>query len=252
MSPKLLFCPALCALFSSGVFGAVEIKVGDINDRRTTGQFFAGLELELILSGPELLEAKAIRSKIDSATDNLGKPIPKTENAFHAGEFEELQLDRDDSDKPKDSTKIKVELANPARSATAIKALSGSVELLIPKKDPASVVSASFAKDAGKPLVHPALKAAGVEITLKASDSENDLSYTLKDPGNKVATVEFTGADGAELRISSLMSSGVASQKTVSASFDQKPPADTVIKIFLLSEKSLVTVPVTLSNIALP
>ena len=41
-----------------------------------------------------------------------------------------------------------------------------------PKTDPASVVTANLAKDAGKPLDQPAMKAAGVEITFKAPKGE--------------------------------------------------------------------------------
>jgi hypothetical protein len=40
--------------------------------------------------------------------------------------------------------------------------------------------------------------------------------------------------------------------KSVSVSFDAKPPADAVAKIYVVTDKSVVTVPVELKDVPLP
>ena len=88
-----------------------------------------------------------------------------------------------------------------------IKILRGKVDLMLPARDPESVVIASVAKEAGTPLKSAALKAAFAEITLKPLQAppENDrfaskdwsLSYIVKDPNGKIiGNPEFIDRDG--------------------------------------------------------
>jgi len=162
---------------------------------------------------------------------------------------------------------VKLEFANPPRTAKALKELNGTIELLIPAKDPACIVTASVAKDAGKWLDNAALKAAGIELkllkpepgakkpagfTFSANLGESDLGYEIKDPKNKVASVEFFDAGGKKLESNSRISSGFNGVNSVTMSFKDKPPADAVAKVYLVTEKSVVTVPLAFKNIALP
>ena len=267
---KILLPAALAASLACAAFAEVKVTVGDISDKRTTGKFFAGLEIQLKLSGPELAEAKGIRTTLKSATDDTGKALPEPENRFGSkGGFEELEkaFGGGFGEKKADEFQVKLEFANPPRTAKAIKELSGTIELLIPAKDPAAVISASVAKDAGKPLDNAALRAAGVEFTLRkpgtaekkptgfnfgGSLGENDLGYEIKDPKNKIASVEFFDASGKKLESNGRMSSGSNESKTVSITFNAKPPADTVAKIYVVTDKSVVTVPLNLKEIPLP
>ncbi len=267
---KTLFLAASAAVLAHSAFAEVKVTVGDINDKRTTGKFFAGLEIELKLSGPELAEAKGIRTTVKDAADDTGKPLAKAENRFGGDGFEELQKAFGggfSDDKKADEFQVKLEFANPPRAAKAIKALNGSIELLIPAKDPAAVITASVAKDADKPLENAVLKAAGVEITLRkpgkeekkdagfgfgGSLGENDLGYVIKDAKGKVASVEFCDAAGKKLESNGRMSSGFAGSKTVTITFNAKPPADAVAKIYVVTDKSVVTVPIALKDIPLP
>lgn len=267
---KTLLHATIAAVVAHTALAEVKVTLGDINDKRTTGKFFAGLEIELKLSGPELAEAKGIRMKVKSATDDTGKALPEPENDFGSkGGFEELQkgfgggLGEDKADE----FQLKLEFGNPPRSAKALKELTGTIDLLIPSKDPAAVISASMANDAGKLLDNAALKAAGVEFTLKkpgtaenkdsvfglgGSGGENDIGYEIKDPQGKVASVEFCNAIGKKLEVNGRMSSGFGDSKAVTISFNAKPPADAVVKIYVVTEKSVVTVPIALQDIALP
>jgi hypothetical protein len=85
-----------------------------------------------------------------------------------------------------------------APSAVKSITLAGTIELYIPTKDPASIVKASFATDAGEPLKNDVLKAAGVAITLQPSKAgnSNELSFTIDDPKGKVRDVEIVDAGG--------------------------------------------------------
>lgn len=258
------------ALLARSAFAEVKITVGEINDRRTTGQSFQGLEIEIKLNGPELADAKGIRTVVKDATDDTGKTLPKAKNRFGGDGFEELQkaFGGGFGDKKADEFQVKLEFENPPRAAKSIKALNGSIELLVPAKDPAAVIIASVAKDAGKPLENAALKSAGVEFTLRkqgkeekkesgfgsggGSLGENELGYLIKDPKGKVASVEFFDAAGKKLESNGRMSSGFNDSKTVTITFNAKPPADAVAKIYVVTDKSVVTVPISLKDVVLP
>jgi len=246
----------LSAFITATLSAEVKVSVSEISDKRTTGKFFSGLELQLKFAGPEIVEAKGMRVVIEKATDDTGKDLEKPENSFYdEKDFQEIQRNNfgfsSEEKDAKDITTFKLDFANPPRAAKSIKSLSGNMELLIPKNDPASIISASVAKDKGKPLENTALKAAGVEITLKDVVG-NDISYTIADPKGAVASVEFVGKDGAELKTNGRMTSGGSGSKSVSISFQDAPPADAVVRIYLVTEKSLVKVPIKLVDVALP
>ena len=260
-------CAAILAHTAHTALAEVKVSVGDINDKRGTGNFFTGLEIEIKLSGPELAEAKGIRTKVKSATDDAGKALTKSEDRFGGKDgFEELQKAFGggfNSDKKAGEFQVKLEFKNPPRAAKAIKSLEGSIELLIPSKDPAAVITASVAKDAGKPLENAALKAAGVQFSLRKHGvkdtgglggelGESELGYEIKDPNSKIASVEFFDASGKPLESNGRMSSGFGGAKTVTITFNSKPPADAVAKIYVVTDKSVVTVPLALKDIALP
>ena len=268
---KTLILTAASVVLVHSAFAEVKVALGDISDKRTTGKFFAGLEIELKLSGPELAEAKGIRTTVKDATDDTGASLKKAENRFGGGGFEELQKAFGGGfggDKKADEFQVKLEFANPPRAARAIKALNGGIELLIPAKDPAAVITASVAKDADKPLENAVLKAAGVEFTLrkpgkeekKESDfgfgggslGESEIGYVIKDPKGKIASVEFCDAAGKKLESNGSSSSGFNNSKTVTISLRDKPPADAIAKIYVVTEKSVVTVPLALKDVALP
>lgn len=137
--------------------------VGEIKDSRTTGQFFAGMEVELKIVGDALADAKGMRISVDAAVDDTGRNLigGKTES----GEFKEVDLSG------KTAATAKVELKNPVRQATAIRELSGTVELFTPRRDQESTATVNrIRKNLGIPISTPALKAAGIEVTIWNKD----------------------------------------------------------------------------------
>lgn len=137
----------------------VGVLAGEIKDSRTTGSFFAGLEVELKLVGDTLVDAKAMRLSVDAAVDDTGRDLinEKTDKS----EFTEIDM----SDKT--AATAKVALKNPVRQATAIQELSGFIELFIPRRDVESVATiTNLSSSLGTPVSAPALKAAGIGLVI--------------------------------------------------------------------------------------
>ncbi len=230
---------------------AVTVTVGEISDRRTTGEHFNGMEVKFKIAGPELAGCKGARVTIKESADDAGKPVKMQKRFGKEGGFEKLEKPFGGFDKPKDNEfEIKLELENPARAAKTLK-LAGSLDLLVPANDPASIITASPAKEAGTPLANAAIKEAGAEITLEAPSADG-LGYKIKDPGNKIAAVEFCSVDGKPLATNGTSRSSFGGSSSVSISFRDKPPADAVAKIYLLTEKSVLSVPLKLDAVTLP
>ena len=119
--------------------------------------------------------------------------------------------------------------------------------------------------DAGKPLKNAALTAAGVEITLQKPNGAStgsgkingvaykqyDLSYQIKDPNNRVVAVEHLDANGTKLKSLHSSTSEGRNMKTKTLQFDTVPPPEATAKIYLITDKSLVTAPFDFKDIAL-
>lgn len=230
----------------------VKVTVGDISDKRTTGKFFKGLDLDLKLAGPELAECKGIRVVIKEAKDDGGNGVKVQENRFNADGFNRLQkaFGGGFGEQKKEEYSIKVELENPARSAKTLN-LDGVIELLNPAKDPAAVITVDLSKEKGEALTNDALKAAGVILSFKAA-KPTEFGYVITDPNKKVASVEFCSADGKPLEVSSTSWSGFGGKKDVTISVKNAANGGAAAKVYLLTEKSVLSVPLKLNGVTLP
>jgi formylglycine-generating enzyme required for sulfatase activity len=246
---------------------AVEVAVHRVRtsteiadkDKSGTPKFINVTTLVLSLSGPGLDEAKAVRTVVKTATDDAGKPLARPVVVISVDEDDVFSPPRKlpgsgdplgGMPKPQEfEQNVKYSVPDTVRSLT----LTGSIELMVPAKDPKSIITASFASDAGKPLKNDAFKAAGVEITLKKPEGENVLGYELKDPKNRIALVEFFDARGTKLEVDTAARGsfkfGNSITYFVDTTFTSKPPADAVARIYLVTDKSLVTVPFELKDI---
>lgn len=249
---KTTFAPlCLFLLATAGPLCAdVTVTVGEINDKRTTGEFFSGLEIKLLVSGPEMAKAKAMRCTIDKAVDDTGKNLLEGKSSgFREGEFEPLEKPFGMKPKIANAFETGVNLANPPRAAKTVN-VSGKIELLSPEADPASVVEADLAKTAGKLLDNATLKTLGVEITFE-KPKEDSVAYKIKDPDKKVAAVEFCGADGKPLKTTGSSSFGFGSSKNCTITIPNLPEQVNA-RIQLLTTKAVVSVPMKLDGIELP
>lgn len=287
MKTIAVFALALCTIpLIAQKATPVEVKVQQVNDRRTSGSFSRltiDLELPKILSS----EVAASRVLIAAATDDSGQSLIDPE----AGEPElELNFRRAVDDKAPPAT-ISVALKNPARAAMSVKEVRGEVELYMPGKDPNSVAEiARFVSFSGKPLAHKALKANGVEIALlskpqieaerkRIADAkrkeykadgwedgesldqtiasvletalpveESDLLLRIKDPSQRIQELAYVDAAGEVKRISTREEEGL----TWLSTWGEKPQGDWKLRISMKTPKNMVRHSFAVKDVPLP
>lgn len=265
----------------------VRVSAGTIEDRRTTGRFFAGLEIELKLTGDDIADAKSARIILKKAVDETGRNL--------------LPEQKPDEDfRSVGSSPLKLALKNPARGASAVKEIAGEVQLFVPDRDPAAVVTVDrVVSRMDKAIDSPALKAQKIALRVvspkahraaaKKRDAEfekemekhkdemkkeagddktaealmalvkgfsgmmnevgdNDLILEIEDEQKKLLDVSVVGPKGETIDTRGSMSSG--SLRILQ--FGEKLPADAKLKLLLQTRKSIVMSPFTLANVPLP
>lgn len=152
----------------------VRVQLGDVKDSRTTGKFFAHLEIELKLMGDDLDGAKGLRCTVTNAVDDTGRNLLKEEKKDRR--FSDID------DNSPNQTQIRVELKNPSRKAATVKELSGVIDVFRPGKDPASMVMVTNLVETPKIVVsHPSLTAAQIQMTvLSKAQYDADLQAEKK------------------------------------------------------------------------
>lgn len=151
---------SLIVVAFSGV-GAAQVRVleGSVAESRRNDAFSSGLQVELKVVGDALKDARGIRVTVEKAIDETGKNLFEEKKAEK--DFKEINLQGENN------TKLSLELKASERKAAVIKELSGYLEIFLPTKDPKAVITVpNVMKGAGKPLANPALKAAGLEVTV--------------------------------------------------------------------------------------
>ncbi len=243
----------------------IDVTVGRLETWKESDPYnqpVGGPRVFLTLSGPGLAGAKGIRTVIGDVRDDGGALLRRWAGRL-AGYVPGMQADdRDDGGKFRPLRRPTLgggageqvlDFYTPA-TARSIRMLAGRVELVIPSKDPASTITASFADDAGRPLSNVALKAAGVEILLQRPGpaGTNQLSYSIKDPGSRIVAVEFLDDRGRRLEPGGHFSAGMGDAQTVGFSFNSPISAAPVAKFHVITEKSVVAVPFEFRDVLLP
>jgi len=270
----------ILAAAASSKPSAIGVTPGDVTDRRRNDNSFAGLEIELKLTGEAAGGARGARAVVQKAVDDTGRNLVK--EGGRPAEFEKSSGEG--------SPALKLELRNPARRAKSVREISGQVEVFLPDRDPAAVASTDrFLSRMDRPIAASALKAAQTEATVvsrktydaekkkdderkkKESESagiagamvsafsglfeglfgdigENDLLIRVNDPGKKVFGVEVFDAGGKRIDDAGSMKVG----DFWILKFTEKLPADASLRIYLMTGKALVTAPFSLKDVALP
>ena len=287
--PACAVALALLALPGRAAGQDLRVTAGTIEDRRTTGKFFGGLEIELKLTGDDLADAKAARVLLKKAVDESGRDL--------------LPEKRGDEDFQKSSGSsgpdLKVNLKNPARGAGAIKEVSGEVELYAPSRDPAAtVVVERLTSRMDKPVASPALKAQKIAVRLvspnvyradaKKREAEMDaemekhkdevkkeagddktaealmglvkaFSGMMNDVGDNDVILQIEDEGGKLQDVEVVGKSGVIDTRGSMSSgglkilqYSEKLPPDAKLRFLLKTKKSLLKTPFTLTNVPLP
>lgn len=163
----------------------VKVVVSEVvDDRISQGMMTGGLALALKLEGEGLDAVKSARYRVKEAKDDTGKSLldPKAK----APAF---------TDRNVNGGEVRVDLANPPRDASAVR-VSGTAELFVPSRDPASVVRVpGFLGRLDKPVSAKGLKAAKVEVTVLSK--EKYLEERKKDrlDEKKIARIRAEGKE---------------------------------------------------------
>lgn len=263
----------------------IRANVGEVKDTRTTGQFFAGLEIELNVMSDSLADARAMRFSVSSAKDDQGTDlIKKDDDGFDSNEFEELDSFNLDNGR----AQLKVELKNPLRKALYVKELTGTLELFVPKNDEnATVFIKKFSEQTGSPLKSQKLANVKTEVTILTKEEyekanaekeaepsenmgdalgeafseafssmfnmigsvgENSVILRVSDPEEAILSTEFYDAAGEQIDSYGRTTMG----DTSVYDFEQPLPADAEVRLYLRTEKSIVKLPLQMKDIALP
>lgn len=254
--------------------GDTRVMVKEVKDTRTTGSFFAGLEIKLTVLGDDLSGAKGVKARITRAVDDTGRDLIKEKDT--KADFEQP----DDQGK----SELSLQLKNPSRNAKVVKELAGEVDIYVPRNDPGAVAAINdIVTKGGKPLSEPALKKSEVVITVltkKQFDEmkkqkkkeakkdlgnamiqafeelfgtltevgENSIILNVKDPGKKVITIEFLDAKGKKISNPSRMTMGDI--QIFEFSNPLSPKAQMVV--YVSTPKSFLSRPFSLGEIVLP
>ncbi len=281
---RLLISIAIILIASPAFAADVNVSVSEVKDSRTTGQFFAGLEIKFKIMGDALSDARGVKLAVAKATDDTGRDLIKKDESGSR-----------DFAKPDENraglVEIEAKLKNPARKAAVVKEVSGEVTIFSPGRDPNAVASIpAFMTLAGKKIENGALKAGGVglgimtkkefdafkeqqqkEVKAKEGEmirelgeamakalvalfgsmmevSENSVILNVTDPDSKVVDVEFTDASGGPLRSGSSMKTGDIRV----FEFEKPMPRDAKLTVYLATPKALWKASFKLQDIALP
>lgn len=269
---------ALFVVAASAFASDVKVIVAEVKDQRSTGEFFNNLEIKLKLIGDDSSSVRGIKTSISSAVDDTGRNLL-------------LDNERKDSFETLWDGKAEVNLKfkNPARKAAVIKEITGELQLFTPDKDPAAtVLIKGFMKKVGKPVNDPALTKAGVAVTVltkkeyeslkkeeenKAKEEaqkqgltqamisafeglfsgffqvgDNDLLFKIKDPSGNLIEMDVIDPSGVKIKSHGNM----RSHDLMVLNYNEAVPVDARLRLFLKTQKSLISIPLRLVDVALP
>lgn len=242
--------------FAANAQKAGDVRVAQVNDRRTNGSF-AQLTLALELPSITASSVAASRVIISSATDDQGTDLVDRER-------EQPMLE--ENFRKEGTATVSLTLKNPARSASKLAEAKGEIELFMPSKDPNSTAEVTkFLPGSGKAISNKALKANGVEITfmtaaqLNADNAkreewqrielqENDLAVRVKDAQQRVQGLTYIDSKGEEQRVNYRDDNGV----TIFSTWAGKPAPDWKLRVNMRTAKATVKVPFAVKDVALP
>ena len=265
MKTPLLIALLLASGFIGVAQAAVEVVPFRINESRVmafgddkVSRPAASLELTLSLNGPEAESCTRYGNlKLETAVDDKGTNlIPAKDNFHDPAKFKDYSnaFFRKSSfgfNNPPAAPQAELDLALPARSATKIVRLQGSLELT----DAGTIQTIELAslKSAGKKaLAMPA--GAQVGVTVNAGSGDNAHSLSLEITGDESALESIEVVDATGRKVSSGMSSWSFNGGPVQKSLELNRPLDDSMKLVarVSLNRKLIKVPFDLQNIALP
>jgi len=242
--------------------GIVETRVREIVKSSTLGMLPSSLTVKVRVEGDAVTGASTYgKVKFTEAVDDVGTDLrPKKEaGLFGLGGDDEgfTKINRfmeDDKAPQAKGFDMELYLGIPSRKATQIKALRGEFQVMAGGEE--KTVSVTKLKSLmGKSIEDPALKAAGLTIKVldpeKQGEGANTLALELKGNINAMKKGEILDAAGKSFSDGNF-SMGSESEQTTTYSLSRPLDDAMMLKLHLVVGQKAVTVPVDLSDLALP
>ena len=213
------------------------------------------LKLTLSLSGPEAEAAVRYGNlKLEEAIDDKGNSLIRTNDTFHeAAKFKDYSnaFFRKSSFGGKSDPQVELDLGLPARQATKVTRLRGTLDLA--EQGTIQTIELAALKGAGKKaLAVPAN--AGVEIAATVASSDTVRSIAIEITGDESAVESLEVVDASGRKISSGMSSWALNGGPMRKTLTLRQPLDDSMKLVakIALNRKITKIPFDLKDIKLP
>lgn len=222
----------------------IRIKANIPTDNPCPGN----LVVQLDLFGKDLREIKGMRCVLDKAVDNIGKNLILKDQDFTKTNQTWTPLFYDAQTPPG----MQLILDMPSPKASTIKELTGRLEILTPVHDPMCVLNFTrIAAQLNVELADPNLVAAQIKIVVSTNKANGKPSVVVRvrDPLAKLFYFEIVDANGKEWEaVANTMTMG----STTTYTYPGALPENANLRVCVPTPKAIMTVPLSLENIALP
>lgn len=212
----------------------------------------SNLTVQMLISGKEVENfSHYSRPKPTEARDDSGQSLVRKKSFFGGEQFQELnrkQMWFFEKNPPKDQIKVDVHLVAPARKATRIAVLKGSLQLQSSKTN-----SITFPAKVTKAVDDKALKAAEVAIEITRVNATNGrVQLKVRDPKKLVqGNMEIIDAKGKKISRGH-SSFGFNDVRNVTVNTNGKLPDGAKVQVSIVESRKTIDVPFELNDIPLP
>jgi hypothetical protein len=206
------------------------------------------LVIVLSLSGKDLKEIKGMRCVVEKAVDDTGKNL-----LLKASDLTQTNQDWTPVVvEPKTPPGMQLTLDLPAPRASCVKELTGRLEILTPVHDPLCLLIFSrIAAQLDVELADPNLKAAQIKMVVSSPKKGRKpcVEVRVQDPLSKLFYFEIVDTKNKEWEVNSSITT-VGTSRTYT--YEGTLPEGASLRVCVPTPKSIMTLPLSLKNIALP
>jgi hypothetical protein len=223
----------------------IQIKANLPTDDPAPGNLVVMLDLY----GKHLREIKGMRCILEKAVDNTGKNLIPKDSDFTQTNQTWTSVFHDSENPPG----MQLILDLPAQQASMVKELTGRLEILTPVHDPMCVLNFTrIAAQLNVELADPNLVAAQIKMVVSTNKSNGKPSVVVRvsDPLAKLFYFEIVDTNGKEWDI--VASTTVTMGSTTTYTYPGSLPENANLRVCVPTPKAIMTVPLSLKDIALP
>lgn len=222
----------------------IQIKANIPTDNPCPGN----LVVQLNLFGKDLREIKGMRCILEKAVDNTDKNLILKEQDFTKTNQTWTPLFYD----PQTPPGMQLILDLPAQKASMVKELTGRLEILTPVHDPMCLLTFTrIAAQLNVELADPNLRAVQIKMSVSTQKTNGKPSVVVRvnDPLSKLFYFEIVDASGKEW---DAVADTTTMGSTTTYTYPGSLPESANLRVCVPTPKAIMTVPLTLKDIALP